>query len=78
MRCGVLSDQLGLFYYAKGDNAIGHLYRSTTNPHPAEKPSPRLREIWGAEATKVQALLETLKKDYNYTFDARTRAACGF
>jgi hypothetical protein len=77
-RCAILSDQLELFYYERGDKAIGLLYRSTVNPRPVGKPSKRMVEAWGKEANKVQALLETLKKEYQFTFDERTRKACGF
>jgi Leucine-rich repeat (LRR) protein len=78
LRSGILGDQLTLFYYERGDKALGMLYRSTMNPRPTEKPSPRLVEAWGAEANKVQALLETLKKEFKFTFDERTQKACGF
>jgi hypothetical protein len=77
-RCAILSTQLELFYYERGDKAIGRLYRSTINPHPVGKPSKRMVEAWGKEANKVQALLETLKKEYQYSFDERTHNACGF
>jgi hypothetical protein len=32
---------------------------------------------WGKEAEKVQALVETMKRDYKFTFDERTRKALG-
>jgi hypothetical protein len=35
-------------------------------------------DAWGKEANKVQALLETLKKEFKFTFDQRTTKACGF
>jgi hypothetical protein len=78
LRSSLLAIQLDLFALDHGEKAIGVLYRSTMNPRPAAKPSPRIVEAWGAEANKVQALLETLKKEFTFTFDERTRKACGF
>jgi Leucine-rich repeat (LRR) protein len=78
LRCAILGDQLELFYFDHGDKALGVLYRSTMNPRPAAKPSPRMVEAWGAEANKVQALLETMKKEFNFKFDERTQKVCGF
>jgi hypothetical protein len=77
-RQALLGLHLDLVYYEHGEKAIGRLYRSTINPHPLDKPSPGMVEIWGKEANKVQALLESLRKEYKVTFDERTRKACGF
>jgi hypothetical protein len=79
-RTAILSDQLELFYFEHGENAIARLYRSTTNPHPIRKPSQTMVNAWRteAEANKVEALLEVLKQEFKFTFDKRTRAACGF
>ena len=77
LRTGILADQLMLFYYARGEEAIGRLYRSTINPHPVGKPSKRMVALWRKSANQVQALVETLKRDYKFTFDERTRTACG-
>jgi hypothetical protein len=80
LRCGILGDQIARLYFDLGEKAIGRLYRSNINPHPVHKPNRRLVEAWNGEgeAVKVEALLETLKQDYNFTFDKRTRSACGF
>jgi hypothetical protein len=78
LRSAILGDQLALFYHERGEKAIGKLYQSTMNPNPVGKPSQVMVESWGPEANKVQALLETLKRDFKFTFDERTRKTCSF
>ena len=73
---GVLSNKMTIAYFDLGNKATTKIYRSTINPHPASAPGTKLVEIWGPEAAnQVQALLETLKNDYQYSLDV---PACGY
>jgi hypothetical protein len=76
-RSGILTEQMTVFYFDLGEEAIGRLYRSTIDPHPVGNPSASMVAKWGKEAEKVQALVETVKRDYKFTFDERTRKALG-
>ena len=77
--CGyLLGDQVTLLYFDHGEEALKRLYRSTIDPRPVSKPSRRLVAIWGESANQVQALLETMKREYGFTFDRQTYAAFGF
>jgi hypothetical protein len=78
IRSSILSEELNVLYFALGEEAIGRLYRSTMDAHPVSKPSKRMRAVWGKSANQVQAIEETLKREYKFTFDERTRTACGF
>lgn len=74
----ILSKELGILYFDLGDKAISRLYRCTCHAHPVSQPSAKLVAAWGTEAEQVQALLETLKREYKFTLDEQTRVACGF
>ncbi len=76
-RSSILSEEMNLAYFDLGEEAVGVLYRCTANPRPAGKPSAQMAAAWGKSANQVQALVETLQRDYKFTFDPRTRAACG-
>jgi hypothetical protein len=80
LRTAILSEQIGLLYFHFGEKAITKLYESTINPHARGKPSQAMAKAWltEAEALKIEALLDILKRDFNFTFDQETRAACVF
>jgi len=77
-RSAILTVAVTFVCHAYGEEAIGRLYRSTINPHPKGKPSQRMVALWGRQANQVQALVETLERDYKVTFDERTRTAIGW
>jgi len=76
---GILSNQVEMTYFQKGDIAsIQRLYRSTIPPlHLDKQPNATLLSIWDDTkiASQVEAVLEMLKKDYNDSINAPT---CGY
>ena len=76
-RTAVLGEELNIASYDLGEEAVGRLYRSNINPSPAGKPSAAMNSVWGKSAVHVQALMETLTRDYQFTIDDRIRKACG-
>jgi hypothetical protein len=71
----ILSEQMTILYFDLGEEAIQKLYRSTISPHPASQPNKQLVNVWGPSATRVQALLEILKREYKYNFSV---PGCGY
>jgi hypothetical protein len=76
---GILSNQVEMTYFQKGDMAsIQRLYRSTIPPlHLDKQPNATLLSIWDDTkvASQVEAVLEMLKKDYNDSINA---PKCGY
>jgi len=72
----VLGNQVTVLYFDLGEQAIQRLYQSTISPHPVSQPNKQLVSFWGAtRANQVQALLETLRQEYQYKFSV---PACGY
>ena len=76
-RTAILGEELNIASYDLGEEAVGRLYRNNINPRPAGKPSAAMVSVWGKSAVHVQALMETLTRDYSFTIDDRIRKACG-
>lgn len=72
---GILYRKMGIAYFDLGKEAIPTLYQSTFAPVELENPpSEILKTVWGSQADQVQALLETLQREYQYKLDVPT---CG-
>jgi hypothetical protein len=78
LRSALLSEELNLLYFDRGEEAIGRLYRRNMAPHPVAKPSKKMIAVWGKSANQLRDIEETLTRDYKFTIDERTRRACGF
>jgi len=76
----ILAYEIMVAYFDLGEDAIKNLYRLSmaTEPRPIAKPNQKLVNVWGdVNARKVQVILETLKKDYNYSF-TDLPSICGY
>lgn len=71
----ILSTQIDILYFDLGEQAIQRLYQSTISPHPVSQPNKQLVYVWDGLANQVQALLETLTREYKYKFSL---PACGY
>ena len=75
----ILGFEMMVAYFDLGEDAIQRLYRlSMEKPNPVSPPKQRLVEIWGREnAGKVRMILETLQKEYRYSFNDLP-SLCGY
>lgn len=72
---GLLQRKVGLAYFQVKEPAqILSVYRSTIAPKNAHAPNALMKSIWGSNAPKVEAIVETLKKELGYSLDV---PACG-
>ena len=68
---GILSRKMTIAYFDLGAGAITSLYRSTMPPlKNATSPDAKLAGVWRGYAPQVEALRETLQRDFKYTLDA--------
>jgi hypothetical protein len=74
---GIINRKMGIAYFDLGKGAIATLYKSTIDPVKlGNPPSKILISIWGSkDAEKVQALLESLQRNYKYSLNV---PACGY
>jgi len=64
---GILSRKMTIAYFDLGASAITPLYRSTIPPlKNAKSPDAGLAAVWGGYAQQVEALLESLQRDFGY------------
>jgi hypothetical protein len=72
---GLLQRKVGLAYFQVKEPAqILNVYRSTIAPKNAHAPNALMKSIWGSNAPKVEAIVETLDKELGYSPDV---PACG-
>jgi hypothetical protein len=73
---GILMRKTTLLYFDLGAKSVQKLYQSTIKPLKiTAPPNPKLVSVWGKDAEQVEALLETLKQDYQYNLDV---PECGY
>jgi len=67
---GILMRRMTIAYFDLGASAITPLYRSTIPPWKnTTSPDAKLVEVWGVYAGQIEALRETLQRDFRYTMD---------
>lgn len=68
---GILQRKMTIAYFDLGAGAITSLYRSTIPPlKNATSPDAKLAAVWGGYAPQVEALRETLQRDFTYALNA--------
>ncbi len=73
---GLLQRKITIAYFDLGEGAIMMLYRSTIAPSAGlTPPDARQVEIWGGYAPQVDALMETLERQFKYRVDL---PSCGY
>jgi len=71
---GILANHITMAYFDLGEDATVSMYKSTISPNPVTPPNDILSSIWGADAVKVQMVLEKLGEN-KYSLDV---PSCGY